>query len=82
METKTAVEDVKCWLLKVVTWVQSRGLRDTRLVDKQATWSLTLMGEYRLRVLARRVLRRICGPKRDDLKEGWRKLNNEELRNL
>jgi hypothetical protein len=29
-----------------------------------------------------RVLRRISGPKRDDLTGGWRKLHNEELHNL
>jgi hypothetical protein len=28
------------------------------------------------------VLRRIFGPKRDKVKEGWRKLHNEELHNL
>ena len=30
------------------------------------TWSLTLMGERRLRVFEKRVLRRIFGPNRDD----------------
>jgi hypothetical protein len=39
---------------------------------------LTLREEHRLRVFENRVLRRIFGPKR----EGWRKLHNEELRNL
>jgi hypothetical protein len=28
------------------------------------------------------VLRRIFGPKRDEVTEGWRKLHNEELHNL
>jgi hypothetical protein len=28
------------------------------------------------------VLRRICGPKRDEVTGGWRKLHNEELHNL
>jgi hypothetical protein len=28
------------------------------------------------------VLRRIFGPKRDEIMVGWRKLHNEELRNL
>jgi hypothetical protein len=28
------------------------------------------------------VLRRIFGPKRDEVTGGWRKLRNEELRNL
>jgi hypothetical protein len=33
-------------------------------------------------VLQNRVLRRIFGPKRDEVMGGWRKLHNEELRNL
>jgi hypothetical protein len=41
------------------------------------TWSLTLREEHRLR-----VLRRIFGPKRDEVTGGWRKLHNEELHNL
>jgi hypothetical protein len=33
-------------------------------------------------VLDNRVLRRIFGPKRDEVTGGWRKLNNEELHGL
>jgi hypothetical protein len=33
-------------------------------------------------VFENRVLRRIFGPKRDDVTGGWRKLHNEELRYL
>jgi hypothetical protein len=36
----------------------------------------------RLRVFENRVLRRIFGPKRDDVTEDWRKLHNEVLHNL
>jgi hypothetical protein len=43
------------------------------------TWSLTLREENRLRVFENRVLRRIFGPKRDEVTGEWRKLNNEEL---
>jgi hypothetical protein len=43
------------------------------------TWSLTLREEYRLRVFENRVLRRIFGPKRDEVMGGWRKLHNEEI---
>jgi hypothetical protein len=46
------------------------------------TWSLTLREEHRLRVFEKRVLRRIFGPKRDEVTGGWRKLHNEEFRNL
>jgi hypothetical protein len=44
--------------------------------------SLTLREENRLRVFENRVLRRIFGPKRDEVKGEWRKLHNEELRDL
>ena len=43
------------------------------------TWSLTLMEERRLRVLENRVLRRVFGPKRDEVTGEWRKLHKEEL---
>jgi hypothetical protein len=45
-------------------------------------WSLTLREEHRLRVFENRVLRRIFGPKRDEVTGGLRKLHNEELHNL
>jgi hypothetical protein len=32
-----------------------------------------------LRVFENRVLRRICGPKRDEVTGNWRRQNNEEL---
>jgi hypothetical protein len=47
-----------------------------------ATWSLTLREEHRLMVFENRVLRRIFGPKRDEVTGEWRKLHNEELHNL
>jgi hypothetical protein len=40
------------------------------------------MEEHRLRVFENKVLRRIFAPKRDDVTGGWRKLRNEELRDL
>jgi hypothetical protein len=46
------------------------------------TWSLTIREEHRLRVFEDRVLRRIFGPKRNEVTGGWRKLYNEELHNL
>jgi hypothetical protein len=46
------------------------------------TWSLTLREEHRLRVFGNRVLRRICGLKREEGAGDWRRLHNEELRNL
>ena len=38
--------------------------------------------ERRLRVFENRVLRRIFGPKRDEVTREWRKLHNEELNDL
>jgi hypothetical protein len=46
------------------------------------TWSLTLREERRLRVFENRVLRRVFGAKRDEITGDWRKLHNEELRDL
>ena len=43
------------------------------------TWSLTMREESRLRVFENRVLRRIFGPKRDEVTGEWGKLHNEEL---
>jgi hypothetical protein len=38
--------------------------------------SLTLWEERRLRVFENRVLRRVFGPKRDEVRGEWRKLHN------
>jgi hypothetical protein len=46
------------------------------------TWSLTLKEEHRLKVFENRVLRRIFGPKREEVTGEWRKLRNEELHDL
>jgi len=46
------------------------------------TRSLTLREICRLKVFENRVLRRIFGPKRDEVTGEWRKLRNEELNDL
>jgi hypothetical protein len=46
------------------------------------TWSLTLKERRKVKVFEKRVLRRIFGPKRDEVRGTWRKLHNEELRSL
>jgi hypothetical protein len=46
------------------------------------TWHVTLREEHRLSVFENRVLRRIFGPKRDEVTGGCRKLHTEEFRNL
>jgi hypothetical protein len=46
------------------------------------TWFLTIREEHRLRMFENRVLRRIFGPKRNEVTGGWRELHNEELHNF
>jgi hypothetical protein len=47
-----------------------------------ATWSFTLKEERSLMVFENRVLRKIFGPKRDEVIGEWRKLRNKELNDL
>ena len=46
------------------------------------TWSLTLGEERKLRMFENMVLRRIFGPRRDEVTVEWRRLHNEELNDL
>ena len=46
------------------------------------TWSLTLEKERKLRVFENMVLRRIFGPRKDEVTGEWRRLHNEELNDL
>jgi hypothetical protein len=46
------------------------------------TWSLTLREKHRQWVFQNRALKRIFGPMRDEVIEGWRKLHNEKLHDL
>jgi len=43
---------------------------------------LTLREERKLRVFENMVLRRIFGPRRDEVMGEWRRLHNEELNDL
>ena len=43
---------------------------------------IILMYKLEIRVFENRVLRRVFGPKRDEVTGEWRKLHNEELRDL
>jgi hypothetical protein len=45
-------------------------------------WSLTLREEHRLRVSGNQIMRRVFGPKREEVTGWWRKVHNEELNNL
>jgi hypothetical protein len=46
------------------------------------TWSLTLREERKLRVFENKVLRRIFGPRSDEVTGKCRRLHNEELNDL
>ena len=46
------------------------------------TWSLKLWEERKLRVFENMVLRRIFGPRRDEVTGEWRRMHNEELNDL
>ena len=46
------------------------------------TWSLILREELRVMVFENGVLRRIFGPKRDEVTQEWKKLQIEELNDL
>ena len=46
------------------------------------TWSLTLREERKLGLFENMVLRRIFGPRRDEVTGEWGRLHNEELNDL
>jgi len=46
------------------------------------TWSLTLREERKLRLFENMVLRRIFGPRRDEVTGECRRMHNEELNDL
>ena len=46
------------------------------------SWSVTLKKEYKLRVSENRVLRKVFGPKGDEVIRDWRKLHNVKLNGL
>jgi hypothetical protein len=52
------------------------------VLDGCKTWSLTLKKKYRPRVIENGVLRRIFGPKRDEVTGERRRLQNEQLHDL
>jgi hypothetical protein len=46
------------------------------------TWFLTRGEKQRLRVFENWMLRRISGPKKEEVAENWRNFHKEEIRNL
>jgi hypothetical protein len=67
--------------MKIHTFLASAINADVVLYGCE-TWSLSLRQEHRLKIFENRVLRRIFGPKRDEVIGGWRKLRDKELHNL
>ena len=70
------VETIKTYVLRSVTFFLPVVLYGCE------TWSLTLREEKKLRVFENVVLKRIFGPRRDEVTEEWRRLHNEELNDL
>ena len=60
------------------------GIFETKVVTPSASFPppLTLRKERKLRVFENKVLRRIFGPRRDEVTGEWRRLHNEELNDL
>ena len=49
------------------------------VVYRCKTWSLKLREKRKVRVFENRALKRIFGPKRDEVTGEWKRLHNEEL---
>jgi hypothetical protein len=68
---------------EVVTKIYLKGTIVNNWIEfSRVSTDLTLREERRLRVFENRVLRRIFGPKREEITGEWGKLHNEELNGL
>jgi cell division protein FtsL len=79
---------VKLWLLKQDTLEENKTLFLLLIIILPVvlcvcvTWSLTWREERTLREFENRMLRRIFGPKRDEVTGEWRELHYEEFNDL
>ena len=48
----------------------------------RVTWFVTLKRENKLRVFVNTALSKLFGPKKQEVRGGWRELNNTELQHL
>ena len=64
------------------TWLTKKWSVVTFCLTKGLPGSLTLREERKLRVFENIVLRRLFGPRKDEVTGEWRRLHNEELNNL
>jgi hypothetical protein len=69
-------------LLSLKTLILKYNDSCTSLLYGSESLSVTLREEHRLRLFENRVLRRIFGPKREEVAGDWRKLHSEELHDL
>ena len=53
-----------------------------RMLFRNRKCQRNVLGERKLRVVENMVLRRIFGPRRDEVTGEWRRLHNEELNHL
>jgi hypothetical protein len=76
---------VLCWTVYcrlVIIQIITQNYNLACCFEKGETWSLTFREEHSLKVFENRVLRRIFGPKRDEVTGESRRLHNEELNDL
>jgi hypothetical protein len=86
---ETMVSPLPCeqthqWISSICSVVESRTFIQcavVRLFGCEA-WTITLRDERRLRMFKNRVLRRIFGPKMEEVTGEWRRVHNEELHDL
>jgi len=70
------------WLFKNINMKIYRNIILPVVLYGCETWSLILREGRRLKLFENRVLRRVFGPKRDEVTWEWRKLHNEELKDF
>jgi hypothetical protein len=81
---KVIVLPENCYHLKLdrnVTWNSKCFKLCCNPNVQHETWSI-LREEHLLLVFENRVLRRVFGPKREEMVGGWRRLHSEDLHNL
>jgi hypothetical protein len=70
------------WLSKKLKITIYRNIILPVVLYGSETWTLTLRDERRLRLSENRMLRKMFGPKRDEVTREWRELRNEVLNDL
>jgi hypothetical protein len=82
-ETKCPISETLVFMSGNYTHIRSAKIKIYRTIILPIvlygceTWPLTFREECRLRVFENKVLRRIFGPKRDEVTGEWRRLHNK-----